>query len=119
MGGTAFLTSAIEPQPSYMDYTNNVVYSWSTPGQTHYDGAADPYQGQAHATYNNNIWDDPTSGTNTNNGGVSFANAYTAAQLYAALAYTDKQSFVTYAITHPEAHIQRTARALLFAGYGL
>jgi len=119
MGGTAFLTSAIQPQPSYMDYSNNVVFQWSTPGQTHYDGAADPYQGQAHATYNNNIWDDPTSGTNTNNGGVSFANAYTAAQLYAALAYTDKQSFVTYAITHPEAHIQRTARALLFAGYGL
>jgi hypothetical protein len=119
IGSSAFLTSAIQPQPSYMDYSNNVVYSWSTPGQTHYDGAADPFPGQTHTTYSNNIWDDAGSGTNTNSGSASFANPYTAAQLYAALGYTDKQSFIGYAIAHPEAHIQRTARTTLFAGYGL
>jgi hypothetical protein len=119
VGSSAFLTSAIEPQPSYMDYSNNVVYQWSTPGSTHYDGVADPYTGMTHTTYNNNIWDDATSGTNTNNSSRTFPNPYTAAQLYAALGFADKQAFIDYAITHPEAHIQRNARVLLFAGYGM
>jgi hypothetical protein len=70
-------------------------------------------------TYANNFWDDASSGTNTNVSTRVFPNAYTAAQLYAALGYADKTSLMTYAVNHPEAHIQRTARSLLFAGYGM
>jgi hypothetical protein len=117
-GSVAFSNSAGFAQPSYMDYHNNVVFKWSTGGATYFT-QTDSLAGYVHTTYSSNVWDDPTSGTNTNNLGITFPNPYTAAALYAALGDADKNAFITYAITHPEAHIQRTARALLFAGYGL
>jgi hypothetical protein len=112
----AFGTGALFDQPSYMSYDRNVVYKWSTGA---YVEDAGPYATQIHTSYTNNIWDALTSGTNTNNAGISFPNPYTAAQLYSALGFADKQSFINYAISHPEAHIQRTARSMLFAGYAV
>ena len=118
IGSHAFLTSVLYQVPSYMDYSNNLVYQWSTSGETRSE-TSNVYQGLTFATYNNNVWDDPASGSNTNSAGRSFPNPYTEAQLYAALGFADKQAFANYAISHPEAFPARSARALLFAGYGL
>jgi hypothetical protein len=116
-GNYSFVTEALFNQPSYMAWDHNVVYQWASPAQTTWLGGT--YTAQDFATYTNNIWDAPSSGTNTNNAGSTFPNPYTAAQLYSALGFADKQAFINYAIEHPEAHIQRNARSLLFAGYGL
>jgi hypothetical protein len=117
-GSIAFSNSASFAQPSYVDYNSNVVYQWSITGGTYFTQTG-TYADQVHTTYNNNIWDDSTSGTNINNSGVSFPKPYTAAELYIALGFADKQAFVNYVIQHPEAHLQRKARELLFAGYGM
>jgi hypothetical protein len=117
-GAHAFLTSVLYNAPSYMDYSGNLVFQWSTAGMTHYDGSADAYPGQTYTTYNNNVWDDLASGTNKNNAGT-YPNPYTPSQLYVALGFTDKQAFVNYAISRPETFPARSARALLFAGYGI
>jgi hypothetical protein len=69
--------------------------------------------------YTNNIWDGYVARSNVNISSGTFPNPYTAAQLYTALGYADKTAFINYAIEHPEAHIQRTARSLLFSGYGV
>jgi hypothetical protein len=115
--GNAFRTTEDFSQPSYMDYHDNVSSLFNASGFTFQNPAMDP--SLIHDTFENNIWDDPASGTNTNVLGHSFPSPYTVAQLYAALGYSSKQAFINYAIAHPEAHIQRTARAMLFAGYGL
>ena len=114
----AFQNTAPFNQPSYAQYDHNVVYDWAVPGQTYFVQTA-WFPAQVFTSYDYNSWGDPASGTNINNSSVSFPNAYTAATLYAALGYADKNAFINYAINHPEAHIQRTARATLFAGYGL
>jgi hypothetical protein len=113
----AFSVNADFNQPSYMNFHDNVSYLWSAAGGSTLSYGS--YQAQDLPTYANNFWDDASSGTNTNVSTRAFPNAYTAAQLYAALGYADKTSLMTYAINHPEAHIQRTARSLLFAGYGM
>jgi hypothetical protein len=113
----AFDTSALFDQPSYMAWNSNVVYQWTTNLQTTIAGGK--YPAQSFGTYTNNVWDALTSGTNLNNASKTFPNPYTAAQLYTALGFADKAAFINYAIEHPEAHIQRNARALLFAGYGM
>ncbi len=74
---------------------------------------------QCHTSYDFNNWDGSAQGTNTNSASTSFATPYTAAQLYAALGFADKTAFINYAINHPETHIQRTARSMLFTGYGM
>jgi hypothetical protein len=113
-----FSTEALFNQPSYMAWDHNVIYQWASADRTYIEGG--PYGStQSHATYTNNIWDSLTSGTNTNNAATAFPTPYTAAQLYLALGFTDKQAFINYAIEHPETHVQRNARQLLFAGYGL
>ncbi|WP_341632046.1 hypothetical protein [Sphingomonas agri] len=113
----AFVTAADFNQPSYMGWDHNVVYQWTTALQIYLPGGA--YPSQDFPTYTNNIWDAASSGTNTNIAGGTYPNPYTATQLYAALGFPDKQTFINYAIEHPEAHIQRQARTLLFAGYGM
>ena len=113
----AFSTSAGYDVPSYMDFHDNRIYQWVTSGKTISEGGDFPLQ--VHATYNNNIWDDPASGTNLNDASASWSHPYTAADLYAALGFASKQALIDYAIEHPEAHIQRTARTMLLAGYGL
>jgi hypothetical protein len=113
----AFSVDADFNQPSYMNFHDNVSYLWSPAGNSTLRYGSFP--AQALPTYANNIWDDPASGTNTNVSTHTFPHPYTAAELYAALGFADKQAFINYAIEHPEAHIQRNARALLFAGYGM
>ena len=114
----AFKTSANFNQPSYMSYYNNVAYIWNAPGQTY---VVDPsgFPSQVFAAYSNNLWDDVASATNGNSGTSSFPNPYTATELYAALGYVDKASFINRAINYPEEHPARAARSRLFAGYGL
>ena len=115
--GNAFRTTEDFGQPSYMDYHDNVSSGFNGTGWTIQHPALDP--SLVHDSFESNIWDDPASGTNSSALARTFPNPYTAAQLYAALGYADKNAFITYAITHPEAHVQRIARQLLFAGYGL
>lgn len=113
----AFKMSADFNQPSYATWNHNVVYQWTTNLQTYIAGG--PYPTQDFPTYTYNIWDAGPSGTNTNIASGTFTNPYTAAQLYTALGFAGKQAFIDYAIQHPEAHLQRQARTLLFAGYGI
>jgi hypothetical protein len=123
----AFNTGALFPQPSYMAWDHNIAYLWSDDTHETIDQNHNPsgfLTAQLHATYANNYWDKSASGSNLNISSLTAPNPYTAAQLYAALtatypSITDKASLVAYAVAHPEAHVQRTAVALMQAGYGL
>jgi hypothetical protein len=117
--GAVFTTEARYNQPSYMDWHDNRSYRRVPSGRTHFDNGGAYGSTQVFTTYQANLWDDASLGTNANDASTSFPNPYTAAQLYAALGFADKQSFINYAIEHPEAHIQRNARQLLFTGYGM
>jgi hypothetical protein len=116
-GNPGFDTVANFNQPSYMYYHDNVMYQWTSSPSSHVESGA--YLSQVHPSFDNNIWDDPTFGTNRNVSSATFPNPYTLAQLYALLGFASKQSWIDYAITHPEEHPARAARTLLFAGYGL
>jgi hypothetical protein len=119
----ALHTQADFDVPSYMDWSDTVVYQWSASGFS--TASFSTFPAQIHQTFNNMVWDDPTSGTNVNNGSATLPNPYTADQLYQALGFTGgdvaarKQAFIQYAVEHPEAHIQRNALNLLWAGYGI
>ena len=116
---SGFSNNAAFNQPSYAQYDHNVMYQWvAVTGQVYWP-ACGSFLAQCHTTYDSNNWDGPAQGTNTNSGSTPFPNPYTAAQLYVALGFADKTAFMNYALNHPEAHIQRTARARLFAGYGM
>jgi hypothetical protein len=72
----AFRTEALFNQPSYMEFRNNISYLRATSGAT--KSLSGTYSGtQAHPTYNNNIWDDPASGSNLNVSSYTPTNAYT------------------------------------------
>jgi hypothetical protein len=114
-----FSTEARYNQPSYMDWHDNLAYRRVPSGRTHFDNGGAYGTTQVFTSYETNLWDDPTLGTNANDASKSFPNPYTAAQLYVALGFADKQGFITYAIEHPEVHVQRSARQLLFTGYGM
>ena len=120
-GMSGFSNNAAFNQPSYAQYDHNLIWNWvSQSSQPHssYESCG-AFPAQCHTSYDYNNWDGLAMGTNTNSTNTAFPNAYTAAQLYAALGYADKTAFINYAISHPEAHIQRNARALLFSGYAL
>jgi hypothetical protein len=114
-----FSNNAAFNQPSYAQYDHNVMYQWVAPTGGVYWPSCGNFPAQCFTTYDSNIWDGPAQGTNTNSAATAFPSPYTAAQLYAALGYADKTAFINYAINHPEAHIQRAARSLLFTGYGM
>jgi len=113
-----FSNSASFALPSYAQYDHNLLYLWANSGQTYWT-QSDANAGYVHTAYDYNNWDGSAQGTNTNSASTSFATPYTAAQLYAALGFADKTAFINYAINHPETHIQRTARSMLFTGYGM
>ena len=115
---SGFSNNAAFDQPSYAQYDHNLMYQWVVSGGAYWPGCG-YFPAQCHTSYDSNNWDGTAQGTNTNSGATSFATPYTAAQLYAALGFADKNAFINYAINHPEAHIQRTARSLLFTGYGM
>jgi hypothetical protein len=130
--GYAFLVDAPNPihanvtsamaKPAYTDFENNISYQWSSSGSTVQLGIQQPGNiALVHATTNNNLWDDPTSGTNTNNGSTVFPNAYTEVTLLAALpgAYPDETTAVNAWIADPEQHGWENGVSLARAGYGL
>ena len=106
--------------PSYMDFHDNVSYLRTKSGNS-FAAYVDAVAGSVnHYTVTNNIWDDPTDGNgNRNVSSVTFPHPYTADELYVALGFVDRQTFINYAIEHPEAFLARNARALLFTGYGM
>jgi hypothetical protein len=114
-----FETTANYSLPSYMDWHDNVSYLRAVSGHSFFEANDGTAGATVHTTYNNNIWDDPASGTNKNVSSASFPNPYTPAQLYTALGFADRQSFINYAVEHPEAHTAPQARTLLFRGYGM
>lgn len=116
---SGFSNYAALNQPSYAQYDYNLMWNWVAPTAQVYYAAGGAYPAQTHTTYNYNIWDGPAQGTNISSAGRAFPTAYTAASLYSALGFASKAAFIDYAINHPEAHIQRKARALLFTGYGM
>lgn len=113
----AFNTSADWNVPSYADYHDNRVWKWSTPGKSYIAGGS--YPTQIHSTFENNIWDDPTSGSNVNNAGLTLPNPLTTAQLFAALCNSDKATCMAKMVETPELGWAPKARALLFTGYGM
>lgn len=119
MGG--FSNNAAFNQPSYAQYDHNLMWSWvSQTAQLYsYYSSCGAFPTQCFSTYDSNSWDGIAQGTNTNSAGTAFANPYTASQMYVALGYADKNAFINYMINHPEAHLQRNARAMLFTGYGM
>jgi hypothetical protein len=121
LNNSGFSNNAAFALPSYADYESNLIFQWVAQSEqtNSYFLQTDANAGFVHSTYNLNNWDGVAQGTNTNNASTVFPNPYTAAQLYTALGYADKTAFITDAINRPEAHLQRTARALLFAGYGM
>jgi hypothetical protein len=121
LNNSGFSNNASFALPSYTEYEFNLIYNWVAQSeQLHsYFLQTDANASFVHSIYDYNNWDGTAQGTNTNNGLTTFPNAYTASSLYTALGYADKNAFITYAINHPEAHIQRTARTFLFTGYGI
>jgi hypothetical protein len=115
-GAFTFITDALWNLPSYMEFRSNISYLRATSGRTKSDTNGN-FPAQNFATYNNNIWDDPASGSNVNVSSYSPIKAYTQAELYAALGFADKQALADYAILHPEAHVQRKLWSQAFAGY--
>jgi hypothetical protein len=101
--------------PNYTDFHDNVSYLWNPSGQS----TQFPASSLLHATVEYSIWDDPTSGTNRNNAGIAFPNAYTEASLLSALGYADETSFINDVINNPEKHVQRQGVALMLSGYGV
>ena len=114
---TAFHTqSDYADKPSYMSYDYNLVYQWAAASQVYGIGGA---AGAEFPTYNNNVWDALTSGTNANIGSKSFPNPLTSPQLFGALGCTDKAGCATQMIENPELGWGIKARALLWQGYGM
>jgi hypothetical protein len=107
--------------PNYVSFQSNVTYKWSKSGniQAIHMSSGSGDISLIHASYNSHLWDDPTSGTNTNDASHAFPNAYTEASLLAALGYADHASFVNDLIRNPEKHVQRQAVLLMLNGYGV
>jgi hypothetical protein len=109
--------------PSYADFHDNVSYQWNASGNSTMVGMP----GQTlpanlsliHASFDNNIWDGPASGTNSNISSHTFPNVYTESSLLSALGYADETSFINDVINNPEKHVQRNAVELMLDGYGV
>jgi hypothetical protein len=100
--------------PNYTDFHDNISYRWNASGQsTQITGSL------THATFENNVWDDPNSATNINIAGHGFPNPYTETTLLAALGYADEASFINDVINNPEKHVQRQGVLLMLNGYGV
>jgi hypothetical protein len=101
--------------PNYTDFHDNISYLWSASGSTK---STPSVSGNNHCTFSNNLWDDPTSGTNTSNSGHSFANSYTADGLAVALGYANLAALKDAAIADPQRQ-WRNAVSLAQTGYGI
>jgi hypothetical protein len=102
--------------PNYTDFHDNVSYLWNPSGQS---TSFTPNGSLLHATISNTKWDDPTSGTNTNVGSVTFPNAYTETSLLSALGYASETAAINDWIANPEQHGWRLGPKLMLQGYGV
>lgn len=107
--------------PSYIAFSNDVGYLWTSSGSSEALGLSGGNLPSIHATVSNTIWDDPTSGSNTNVGSASFANTYTEATLLAALpgAYASETAAINDWIANTPSKGWETAPTLALAGYGV
>ena len=113
----AFNPSAGYNLPTYMDFHDNLEYLYAAPGKVVINSGAYATT-QIFATFNNNAWSDPASGTNTNSSTMALPNPYTEAQLLTQLGCTDKASCAAKMIETPEQNWAPKARAILWQGYG-
>jgi hypothetical protein len=107
--------------PSYIAFNNNVGDQWTASGLSQALGLSGGNLSSIHATFSNNVWDDPTSGTNTNVGSVTLPNAYTETTLLAALpgAYASETAAINDWIANTSAKGWENAPGLVLAGYGV
>lgn len=104
--------------PTTIDVTNSVSYLVSVSGgskQIVNNGATTT------ANFSNMVWDDPTSGSNTNVGSVTLPNAYTVSSLLTAInaTYTSLTTAQTDWINNPDQRGWATGPALALVGYGV
>lgn len=107
--------------PDYITYDSNVVFQWNGhSAAVHYDSGTGDIS-LIHATFTNNLWDDPASGSNAIVAGHNFANAYTLASLLASIspAYTSLDVARADWIAHPEQHGWQRGVPLGLTGYGV
>ena len=117
LNGYALHLEANLNNTSTFDVHDNTIYLWSSASA---NNTISEVGGTAlTATFNYNIWDAPSSGTNTNNGSKSFPNPYTRDQLFSALGCTDKAGCAALMIETPELGWGIRARGILWLGYGL
>jgi hypothetical protein len=108
-----FSNHALFDQPSYMAYEDNFIYRFSKS----YDWPT-TYPARVISTYDRNIWDGPTLGTNINNSQVSIKNPITAADIYQFLGCQDKQTCIARMIQSPEQPWAARIRNYTVANYG-
>jgi len=117
LNGYAFHLEANLGNISTFDVHHNTIYLWASASA---NNTLSEIGGTAlRPTYNYNVWDAPSSGTNTNNGSKSFPIPYTRDQMFAALGCTDKPGCAALMIETPELGWGIKARTLLWQGYGL
>lgn len=108
--------------PSYGNFYNNVSYLWTASGNSFVAGSSNTTN-PALMTYltNNNVWDDPTGGTNKNWSAVTFPNSYTMLGLLSAVnvSYVDLNTAQTDWQNNPESRGWRNAISLGQLGYGV
>lgn len=109
-----FMPTAQAPKPTYIDISNNLIYRYGV-------GAVAPtgaYVNQVFATYNNNIWDSPTQGTNLINTSLGIASPPTAQSVYTFLGCNTKQACVNKMIETPDQPWAERIRMFMFKAYG-
>jgi hypothetical protein len=121
--GTFIIGSDYSGTSTLADVHNNIAYLWASTGNTF--AGTDQYD-QVTDSFENNYTDAAALGSNLNISSLTPPNAYTAPQFYTAMyaavpaiGAATKTAFINYATAYPEAHVQRTARQLLFDGYGV
>jgi hypothetical protein len=118
INNTVFNTTSLSPAvaagvPSFMNYSNNYAPNRTTNmSQVTLTGALST------ATFDHNVWDLPTSGTNLNGATVTPTHSYQLSDFLTAFGYANKDALVTYVINHPEAHVSRQFLSMGRAGYG-
>ena len=100
---------------SNMTYEANLIYRWD--GSGNYLGVDPANTGNLHASFNNNRWDAPSSGSNTNNATASFPSPLTSSQLFSLLACTDKPTCAAAMVQAPQNTWAANSRSILWNGY--
>lgn len=110
----AFFNTTYYDQPSYMDYVGNLIYRYSE-RVSNFGGE---FPNQVFSTFENNLWDAPTLGTNTNHAGTTFPNPVNAAQIYTFLGCETKEGCAQQMVEAPEQSWANRIRNYVFQGYG-